>query len=251
MKYILNKKIITLSLIIYSITGLVLCVLCNVVNSNSVFNFNIQIWQTSCQYIDFFLPLFAPVIFVVGLFYRKKNRFLDYVSVRMKKRKYIIRYITSSMFLTLVFATAMYYMALLYSVFVLKINPAPGENYFYNNVFGKIQAENPALFGLAWCAWKGFIASLFVGVGCSFALYIDNIFVVIILPFIYVMAENLITGLLQVPQHSIFTSLDINRLDPEGMHVYNFVTGVVLFVIISSLIILIVGRRAKRIYAVV
>ena len=249
LRLVITKREMVVSGIIYLAAAIILCVLCNNINNSSVFFHNIEIWVNACRYIDFFLPVFAPLIFATALYYRRKDGFLNYLSARISKKKYIFEYIGLAMTVTVVFTTVMYYAGILYSIQALRINVISGDDYFYNNVFGHLQAESPLTFGLLWCVWKGVIASLFTGFGCILALYIDNIFVVIITPFIYVMAENLITGLLGIPEYGIFTSLDFDRLSPEGMHVYNYFCGVVIFLAVAIFIVLVARFKSRRMYA--
>ena len=77
------------------------------------------------------------------------------------------------------------------------------------------------------------------------ALYMDHLFVAVLLPFLYCMGENLVTALLQIPQYSIMTSYVLNRLSPSCMNVWNYFVGVGTFTIFASGVIFVLKRRKQ------
>ncbi len=227
------------SLIITLIGILALGISCYSISTNTVICFPIEIWIDGCTVVDFFLPLLVTVPFSVSLFMKRKDRFVEYAAIRIGKKKYIAYQIISGMLLSAFVTFIIYFVALLLSMFVFFEGSSTDRDYIYEYVFGKYQAEMPILFGMLWCMWKGIIASLFTGFGYLLALYVDNVFVVAILPFIYVMAENLVTGILGIPEYGIMTSYVLNRLTPEVMSVWNYVVGVISYIVITGGIILV------------
>ena len=67
-------------------------------------------------------------------------------------------------------------------------------------------------------------------------------------PFIYCMAENMVTALLGYPEYSIVTTYVLNRLSPDVMQGIHYVGGVFTYIIAASLIILLLKYKDKVIY---
>lgn len=226
--------------IVITIIGiLALGISCYKISTNTVICFPIEIWIDGCTVVDFFLPLLVTVPFSVSLFMKRKDRFIEYAAIRMSRKSYIGYQIMAGMLLCAIVTFVVYFVALLLSMFVFFEGSSTDRDYIYEYVFGKYQAEMPIMFGVLWCIWKGAIASLFTGFGYMLALYVDNVFVVAILPFIYVMAENLVTGILGIPEYGIMTSYVLNRLTPEVMSVWNYVVGFISYIVITGGIILV------------
>ena len=121
------------------------------------------------------------------------------------------------------------------------------DNRLVDYVFGEYEINHPYLFGLMWCLYKGVVATLFVSFSNMLALYTDNLFVSVLGPFVYCMAENMITSLLNIPMYSIMTTYVLNRLSPSSMHVYNYVIGCFTYILITSGIILIIRRKKNNV----
>ena len=60
-----------------------------IIGSNSAISQGIELWVYSMDIIDFLSPLFLTAPFVWVLYYKKKSRFLEYVSVRINFKKYL------------------------------------------------------------------------------------------------------------------------------------------------------------------
>lgn len=237
------KRKLLPALLVYGAAFIALCVSCYAISQNTYISYQIQIWDYGCEAVDLFLPLIVVLPFVFPFYMLRKNSFVEYAGVRMGRRKYLLHQMLSGLVLTFVLTFLMYYLALFFSMFL-----DPGEygssKDFLKNIFGEYQVNAPLVFGFFWCMWKGFVASLFTLFSYFLALYIDNVFIATLLPFLYVMVENLATALLQIPQASIVTTFVLNRLSPSCMTVWNYGIGVVTFALIGTMIILIArGRR--------
>lgn len=232
---------------VYAIVLIVLCVSCYLISTNTLINYPIEIWIEGCQVMDFFLPLAVPLPFVYPFYMQRKDNFLTYASARMSRKKYIFFQMVSGTLITVLFTATVYYLALLFSMRLPII--AQGDNQtLLKYVFGRFQIFYPYVFGFFWCIWKGIIAGLFTLFGYFLALYVDNVFIVTLVPFLYCMAENLITAMLQIPKYSIMTSMVLNRLSPECMTVWNYLIGVVVFLCITTVILLVLRKRKEEQY---
>lgn len=237
----------TTFLYVLIMAGLILS--CCVISNNTLISNKIEIWIDACQYIDFFLPLAICVVFVPAVYMQNRNGFIKYASIRTGRKRYLSSQIFSISILVFIGTILAYYLPLIISLSVLEPQDTGTRNELLTYVFGKYQVYHPYLFGFVWCIWKGIIAVIFAVFGCLLALYIDNLFIAVLLPFLYCMAENLVTSLLQIPQYSIITSYVLNRLSPSCMNVWNYIIGVVTFITFASVVIFISKRRSQDEYS--
>ena len=196
--------------------------ICCIVSGDTAICDNIEMWIEACSYMDF-----------------------CYASIRCGRNRYI-KFNLISMALMTVFSTAMaYFVTLVISVKVLRPIYTYDTSRLINYALGYYEVNHPFLFGAVWCLWKGLIAFLFVLFGSMLVLYTENLFVSVLSPFIYCMAENMITALLGFPEYSIVTTYVLNRLSPDAMHGFSYVCGVFTYIITAFLIILFVNYKDK------
>lgn len=238
------KHMIFPAIAVYGIMLIVLCVSCYVISTNTYISYPIEIWIDGCVNMDFFLPLAVTLPFIFPFYMQRKDGFLTYASVRMKRKQYIACQMFSGVFLTILFTAAVYYLALLFSM-ALPITVQGNSQRLLAYVFGTFQVYHPYVFGLFWCIWKGIIAGLFTLFGYFLALYVDNVFVASLVPFLYCMAENLITAMLQIPKYSIMTSMVLNRLSPECMGIWNYLIGVLMFLGIAAVLLFVLKKKKE------
>lgn len=240
------KEMLVPVLAVYGIVLVVLCVSCYMISTNTMINYPIEIWIHGCELMDFFLPLVSVLPFVYYFYMQRKGGFIKYASVRMNKTKYIFHQILSGVILSVACTAIAYYVALIFSMQLSIVAPGDSKG-LLEYVFGSYQVYHPYLFGIVWCIWKGMVTGLFTLFGYFLAMFVDNIFIVALAPFLYCMLENLVTALLQIPEYSIMTCYVLNRLSPNCMSVWNYVIGVIVYVMIAGIIILILReKRAQR-----
>jgi|GEM_PF-2201367 len=218
---------------------------------SSAIHFPIEGWIEGCSWVDFFIPMLIPIFFSVPFYFKRKNDFVDYASIRIDRKTYILANISASVIATTIIVFTTYFLCLLLTIFVLykASNPFFSEStYILNYPLGNAEAFHPIAFGLIWCLWKGFVSSLFTLFGMMMSLYVNNVFFISIMPFIYCMTENLVTALLGLERFSIFTSFVLNRLSPEASGMIDFITGVITFICITSLLVLLIKIRQEKLY---
>lgn len=239
MRYLtqIMKQYLPVIVIVYPIAFIALMISCFVVSGNSVADYKIEIWTWACEYVDFFLPLISTLPFAIVMYLQKRNHFIRYASVRMRKNSYIRYHISAGLILSFSCTWLIYFVSLVITVFFIHIFNQGYDSDLINYVFGSYQIHSPLLFGALWCGWKGINAACFTFFAFMLALYVDNIFLINILPFLYCMAENLVTALLQIPDCSIITAYVLNRLTPSCMHVWNYLIGTISFLVITSCIV--------------
>ncbi|MCD7891092.1 MAG: hypothetical protein LUG26_04800, partial [Ruminococcus sp.] len=222
----LMKEQLFPALAAFGIALVALLVSCMVFAGNTAIEHMIQIWIYGCEPLDFFLQLLASLPFSFTLYYKKSDGFLHYSSTRMSRKRYVAHHMLAGFLLCAVGIALTYFCGLLFSEYIMPFDATTGyHSGLESYVFGGWMVSHPVAFGLVWCLWKGFNAGLFTLFGYGLALYAENVFIVSIAPFVYFVAENLITSLLQIPEYSVVTSIQLNRLSPNSMHVYNYFAG--------------------------
>ena len=241
-----NKREILISILV-SVIGIIAIYVAefSIAKSTAV-SFPVEVWIDGSKILDFFFPLFVSLPFSWMLFYEKKDGFLNYAAMRTDKKKYIFSRIMTGMIAAFVTVFIIYYVGLFVAVSYIKPEYIVNDNILYRYMWGYMQAHNPLLFGVFWCAWKGFIGSLICGFGYLIALVADNLFVIALLPFLYCTIENFITGTLHLERFSITTSYILDRLSPVGMSLLNYVAGIITFLILGSAIIVAFNIKMKR-----
>lgn len=238
------RHLIVPSLILSVVITIVLTILCFITSNNTAICNKIEIWIEACNYVDFFLPLVVCVVYSPLFYFINKKGFLSYATVRMGRKRYIMTQFFATSICVVLVVMISYFVSL---CLALNMEPATvyQENRLLDYVFGEYQVNHPYIFGVIWCLYKGVIASLFVMFGNLLALYSNNLFVSVIGPFIYCMAENMVTALLNIPMYSIMTALCLNRLSPSVMHAHNYVIGCLTYVLITSAIVLVIRRKRE------
>ena len=94
---------------------------------------------------------------------------------------------------------------------------------------------SPIVFGLIWSLYKAFVATLICLFGQVIALYVGNLFLVLLAPFIYSVLENFITGVLRIPKFSLTTALILRRLSESVMNPINITIGLLIFILVIYL----------------
>lgn len=220
----------------------VILVLCRIISGDTAICDNIEIWIEACSYMDFFFPLVVCIPFVPLVYYQKRKGFLRYASIRCGKSRFISFNLTAIALATIVSTALAYFVPLVISVSVLKPTYTYDTSRLTDYALGYYEIYHTFLFGTVWCLWKGLIAFMFVLFGSMLALYTENLFVSVLSPFIYCMAENMVTALLGYPEYSIVTTYVLNRLSPDVMQGIHYVGGVFTYIIAASLIILLLNR---------
>ena len=241
-----DKREIILAILVSIVCIIVLCIAEYGVAKGTAVSFPIELWIDGSNILDFFFPLIVTLPFTWTLYYEKKDGFINYAAMRMDKKKYIARKILSGMLIVFIMTFVIYYGGLLISVMFLKPEMVVDDAVLYRYLWGDLQAEKPLLFGAAWCVWKAFIGSVICAFGYMIALVVDNLFVVALFPFLYCTIENFVTGTLNLEEYSIVTTYILNRLSPTGMTIFNYVAGLISFVIIGTIIVMFLENKKKR-----
>lgn len=240
------KQNIISATIMFLLGATTLCVIAAQTTNEMAVAFPIEFWIEACDILDFFFALIVVLPFTWRMYFDRKDNFLEYISIRTSKKRYIASKVLAGMLTAFLMVYFIYFISLIYTVCFVDIQTVSSDTNLYRHIFGEMQAHNPIFFGAIWCAWKAFVGAVICGFGYLVALLVDNIFVISLAPFIYSVAENFVTGTLGVERYSLTTTYILNRLSPTGMGVRNYFVGVITFVLAGGVIVLVLWYRKRR-----
>lgn len=226
-KFIKNQILITvLASVLYA---LVLLSLIFIINSNSYIYYKISPYIYASEIIDFFFALIVTIPFSYYTHFMIKDRFLDYVSVRISKNKYLNIYFLAILTLCFLMVFFVNISGIFFSNNIATIHFLESKHTLENYILGTMQMKNPIMFGFIWSFYKASIGVLICLFAQIVALYIKNLFLTLFIPFVYVVLENFLTSILGISRYSITTAFVLNRLTHTSMSIYNIVLAIIIF----------------------
>ena len=213
------------------------------VSKNGSVQYPIEQWFIANEIIDFLFPILCVFPFCWVYYFEKKDGYIKYLSTRICMKSYIFNRYKVTCLISGTSIFLIYFFGLLISLYIIKPSTIYESNFINSNFLGNLQAENPLLFGFLLCLLKGFICCLFCSLGILLSLLINNLFVVLTGPFIYVTLENYILGMLSLPQYNIYTTFSFNRLDPSSMSLISLFVPIAIAIILNLILISISSRK--------
>lgn len=215
--------------------------------SDSIVHYRIEPYIFGSKPIDFFFPLIVTVPFAFYTFHLKKNHILDYISLRTPKGRFIRTHILGTLGLCFVIVFLVNIIAISLSCRIAA--PIPSEyasSLLKEHILGELQMEEPIVFAFLWATHKAFIGSLICLFAQISALFIENFFLAMMLPFAYVILENFFTAVLQLSRFSLTTAFVLNRLSPRAMSISHIAVAVLGFVFIILIFFYSLNRVLKN-----
>jgi hypothetical protein len=211
------------------------------------YNYNIEIWEESGELFRMLFPLFAVVPTCWLMYYERKNGFLSYTITRVSKRRYITtKWLVSSFGGALIVFLVSFVGLLITLYFLPEVTPTTANNHAMSRYSGDTFVNNPLLYGFLLSLWRGIIGFLVSSFGFALSLYINNIFIVLIGPFVYLILENFILSVLGVPFFRLVTSFDPNTLDIGAVTTERLLIGPIILIIIISAYLVYFTRFKKE-----
>lgn len=200
------------------------------------FEYPIEQWYIANEYMDFLFPIVCVLPFGWVLYVEKKCDYIKYVQNRIYIKKYILNKYMITCLVSSIAVFFIFFLGLLLSLYVIKPIYICESNFINTNFLGIYQAKNPIIFGFILCIFKAFISFLFCSMSILISLIFNNLFIILTTPFIYVLIENYITGMLSIPQYSIYSSFMFNRIDIAAMSYVNLFIPVAVILLINLLL---------------
>lgn len=118
------------------------------------------------------------------------------------------------------------------------VNPVTGElmSRFPNyRIFGEVFVNQPFLYGFVLSVWKGLIGAVTALFGFVVSLYSRNLFVILAGPFMYMILDNYIWGLIGPMKYNLVTAFEPSSISVDYLTWIHFVLPPIqlCFVIIS------------------
>lgn len=219
--------------IIYAVVLMVLIV---INNSNSMIYYQISPYTYASEPIDFFFGLIVSIPFSIYTYFMKKDHFLEYVHVRISKKRYVFIHIFSTMTVCFLMVFIVNFVGVVFSCNIADIAETGNKPTLASYIFGELQMSDPIVFGVLWSLQKALIGTIICLFAQITALYIENLFLALILPFAYIILENFITSIFSLSRFSVTTTFVLNRLKPTSMTITNIMIGSVVFVLIIAIV---------------
>lgn len=225
---------------IYTVTLMFLIVK---TNNDSMIYYKISPYVYASDPIDFFFALIVTIPFSFYTFFLKKDGFLEYVQLRMPKKRYLFLHIVSMMVLCFTMVFIVNLIGIIFSCMSADVITDGNKTTLAGYILGEMQMTSPIIFGILWSLQKAFVGMLICLFAQVTAIYIENLFLALITPFIYVVLENYATSVLHLSQFSLTTTFVLNRLKPRAMTVSNILIGVLSFIAVIIIVSAILRRR--------
>lgn len=219
--------------IIYTVVLMTLIV---IYNSNSMIYYQISPYAYASEPIDFFFGLIVSIPFSIYTFFMKKDYFLEYVHVRISKKRYVLIHIFSTMSVCFLMIFIVNIIGVIFSCNIADIIEMGNKPTLADYILGELQMYNPIAFGILWSLQKALVGTIICLFAQITALYIENLFLALIAPFSYIIVENFITSILSLSRFSITTTFVLNRLKPISMTITNLAIGSVCFILVIAII---------------
>lgn len=192
--------------------------------------FQLDSWEIGTAFFSLLFPLFVVIPVCWNLYYERKNNFLLYVLPRVKQR----RYLTAKWMVHALCAFSILFIPLMLSaaaaLYVHK--PVLYENDSFSHVLMETYTQAPLFYAFLLSLWKGIIGVLVMTLGFVLSMYVKNIFVILTGPFIYLILENFILSILQLPKYRLVVSFDPTSMADDVVTAGSMIAGPVLLVIV-------------------
>lgn len=199
----------------------------------SVFH-NIECWSIASQYLGLFYVLLVvgPVCWIIVS--ERKNNYLIYVLPRVSRKKYItVKWAVSAGMAFL----SIFLISFVTLLFVLYVMPdvVPclplSEDYSLTNYYkGYYLVNTPLLYGFVLSCWRGIMAALYATLGFTLALFVNNLLVVMVTPFILDLLASYVLGTMGYAWMDTMTAFDPTRVRSEVVSKYTFLFAAAIII---------------------
>lgn len=239
-------KPVILTLIITTL--MFLAIIINTANVYEV-QHNFEFWNSSIDYIAIIFPILAVCPTCWVMYYERKNKFLLYTINRISKTKYIFsKWIVCVISAFLIIFIPMFIGGIISLSFLNNVTPPQSyELAFYQNLFmPDLIVNNVYMYVLLHCLWDGFLSMIVASIGFILSLYIDNLFVILTGPFIYVILDNFIMATLGFTPQRFIASFYINSI--TNTNILNLLTGPTIAIMFSVILLIFFKFKKEKIY---
>lgn len=198
------------------------------------YHYRIEVWEESGKLFNLLFPLFAVIPTCWLMYFERKNNYLMYTLNRVNKRKYIIaKWLTTSVGgAFIVFCISI--VGLITSLYIIPDIEPFGTNNAHDHFVGYYFVNYPLVYGVTLSIWRMVIAFFISTLGYVISLYINNIFIILTLPFIYSLLENFILSNLNVPYFRLVTSFAPETISGDAVTIGRLIIGPLLLIFCTT-----------------
>lgn len=164
---------------------------------------DLEAWEVGIAIIVFLFPLISVLPVGWLMYFERKDQFLMYTLPRVKKSRYLLSkwiVVASSSFLIMFVAMFIGVITALYIKpdivpfygYLDSVTGEPKPRLERDHFMGSMFVHHPLIYGLLLSLWQGLLSAIIATLGFIFSLFINNIFIILTGPFIYVLMENFI-----------------------------------------------------------
>ncbi len=192
--------------------------------------FRLDSWEIGTAFFALLFPLFVVIPVCWNLYYERKNHFLLYVLPRVRQK----RYLTAKWTVHALCAFSILFIPLMLSaIAALYVNRSVlYENESFSHVLMETYTQAPLRYAFLLSLWKGIIGVLVMTFGFVLSMYVKNIFVILTGPFIYLILENFILSILELPKYRLVVSFEPTSIADDAVTAGSVIVGPVLMVIV-------------------
>ncbi|MFD1929074.1 hypothetical protein ACFSFY_13610 [Sporosarcina siberiensis] len=223
--------------------------LCSTVYKNYSLEEQLEAWEVGTTVFNILFPLIAVIPTGWLLYYEKKNDFLSYTLPRASKKQYLFAkwIVMSSSAFTIVFT--IFFVGALVTLFIndpivvmyKKMDPLTEITFpsvELDHFLGSTFVHQPLLYATLLSFWKGILASLIATMGFLLSLFIQNLFIILTGPFVYLMVENYVLQVLNFRSYRFFLSFDPTMDSATDITSFSLVVGPVIVLLLMVLFFL-------------
>lgn len=243
-KKVLKPVIATLTIT----TILFLAVMIKMGNQYYVQN-SFEFWNVSIDYIAIVFPILVVCPTCWVMYYERKNNFLIYTFPRVSKKDYLFsKWIICVLSAFLIVFIPMFICGFVSLSFLNNVHaPASYEPLFYTNLFmPDFLINHTFLYIFIHCLWDGFLAMIVATIGFILSLYLDNIFVILTGPFIYVILDNFTMAILGFHKQRLIASFYINSM--TDTNIFNLLVGPTIALLFIIILLIIFKSKKIKVY---
>lgn len=218
----LRRLWIPVTLTIVALSGIMSYLSCALVKDYSL-QFDLEAWEVGTQWMNLFFPLFAVIPVGWDLHDQRKKRGPQEVSGQMKIKgclsaKWIACALASFLIFLIPYVVSAYVALYVKPPIVPLVNP-------FGRTFQSLYEGRPFAYALLLSLWKGLLGVEVMTLGFVTARYVDSLFTVCFLPFLYPILEGIVLSLLRMDQYRLHVCFEPSIIAPYAMAPTDFLTA--------------------------
>lgn len=216
---------------------------------SSVIELPILSWIYSIDVFTFVYPALCSVPFCWLLFYERKNNYQFFIRTRINIKKYYRMYWLTGALLALVCIFTISFSGAVISLIIKPIHQTTDIRDLSSQfLLGSIMETAPLLYAFIISPWRGFIGILLFSLSYILSKHSRNLFIALTGPFIYSILENFVTAVFGVPNFSLLSSFNPERLNWDYFSVSPCISVLVgpIVLIVVCLVLSIYFRYKER-----